>query len=413
MRLIVLDDSAAITEFMAAVARIRGWEPRTATQAEEFREMVRASPPDAIMLDLQLGKSDGVEQLRFLHKLDYIGPIILMSGFDARVLASARQIGDSLGLKVVAVVEKPARAARIHEVLAAIERQPRPTAPTAVRQAMKVDARAITVRDIATAINAGHMELHLQPIIAAIGRGVTRAEALIRWRDPTRGLVAPDQFVPVAESDEVVIDHLTMWVAEAATLLYRQLAERGSMVQICINVSGQNLRSLDFPDRMIGLCERMAVPPDALGLEITESVAMHDLDATAAVLTRLRLNGFPVAIDDFGIGHSSLAMLRRMPFSTVKIDKSFVSDMHTSSDSLTIVRSIIQLAHDMHLTTVAEGIESSSAAGLLTELGIDGLQGYYFSKPLPFDEFTEWLRVWSRRHDAVPIEMVVGSGSGP
>jgi EAL domain-containing protein (putative c-di-GMP-specific phosphodiesterase class I) len=113
------------------------------------------------------------------------------------------------------------------------------------------------------------------------------------------------------------------------------------------------------------------------------------------VLTRLRLKGFPVAIDDFGTGHSSLIALRRMPFSAVKIDKSFVSELETSKDSLTIVRSVIQLAHDMGLASVAEGVGTADAARLLTELGIDGLQGYYYSEPLPFRRFAAWLKAWA------------------
>jgi EAL domain-containing protein (putative c-di-GMP-specific phosphodiesterase class I) len=175
---------------------------------------------------------------------------------------------------------------------------------------------------------------------------------------------------------------------------YQRLAALGSGIQICINISGRNLCSQDFPDRMAGLLERHSVPQGALGLEITESVAMHDLDATASVLTRLRLKGFPVAIDDFGTGHSSFTALRRMPFSAIKIDKSFVGELETSEDSLTIVRSVIQLARDMHLTSVAEGVGSADAARRLTELGIDGLQGYYFSEPLPFNGFASWLKDW-------------------
>jgi EAL domain-containing protein (putative c-di-GMP-specific phosphodiesterase class I) len=392
MRLIVLDDNESVTEFMATVASRRGWHVSTATHQAEFRALVNASPPDAIMLDLQLGESDGIEELRFLHSQSYAGAIVLMSGFDSRVLASARQIGDALGLSVTAVLEKPARAARVGEVLALIERHP-PASPLAAEAAPAV-AGAVTAQDVAAAIEAGCMELHLQPIVAARGHDVSRAEALIRWRDPVRGLVQPDDFIPAAEADDTVVDRLTMWVAESGASQYRQLAALGAPVQICINISGRNLRALDFPDRMAALRDRMALPEDAIGLEITESVAMHDLDATTAVLTRLRLKGFSVAIDDFGTGHSSLTALRRMPFSAIKIDKSFVKDVLTSSDSLTIVRSVIQLAHDMGLSSVAEGVESVEVVRLLTGLGIDGLQGFYFSRPLPFDRFVTWLQEW-------------------
>jgi EAL domain-containing protein (putative c-di-GMP-specific phosphodiesterase class I)/CheY-like chemotaxis protein len=398
MQLVVLDDDKAVADFLASVGVGCGWAVHAVEHEDEFQKLVSASPPDAIMLDLQLATSDGVEQLQFLHDRHYTGAIVLMSGFDARVLSSAQQIGDSLGLNVVAVLEKPTRPVQVREVLAQIARAPAAGLPAAADG--QPASAAISADDVAQAIRAGRMELHLQPIIAATSRAVKRAEALIRWRDPSRGLVGPDQFIPIAEQDGAVIDRLTMWVAETGVSHYQRLAEMGSGIQICINISGRNLQSQDFPDRMAGLLERYSVPQGALGLEITESVAMHDLDATASVLTRLRLKGFPVAIDDFGTGHSSLITLRRMPFTAIKIDKSFVSELETSKDSLTIVRSVIQLAHDMGLASVAEGVGTADAARLLTELGIDGLQGYYFSEPLPFNGFAAWLKDWAGAGDA-------------
>ncbi len=398
MHLVVLDDDEPIAQFMATVAGARGWDALAVTHEAEFQALIRAGQPDAIILDLQLGASDGIEQLRFLHGVGYHGAIVLMSGFDARVLASAEQIGNSLGLSIAAVIEKPARAARVHDVLAAIEQNPSAAASTAADARPAV--RSVSANDVAEAIDGGRMTLHLQPIVSAKGLAVTGAEALLRWQDPVLGPVPPEQFVAAAERDAAVIDRLTMWVAETAVAQYHRLAERGLSIQVGINISSHSLRSFDFPDRMAAVLDRMSVPPGAIGLEITESVAMHDLDATAAVLTRLRLKGFTVALDDFGTGHSSLTALRRMPFSTIKIDKSFVGEVETSNDSLTIVRSVIQLARDMRLTSVAEGVPSANVARMLTELGIDGLQGHHFSPPLPFDAFATWLREWSRDHAA-------------
>lgn len=406
MRLVVLDDDESITDFMATVARECGWEAETATEELAFRTLVRAKPPDAILLDLQLGETDGIAQLQFLHSVNYAGAIALMSGFDARVLASAQHIGESLGLRIAALIEKPARSAEIRDVLMAIERAGgnRPSTGTAEAppDAVQTGADAISAHQVGEAIDAGHMELHLQPIVSAAGHGVISAEALIRWRDPVRGLLPPSQFVSVAETDERVIDQMTMWAVQTGAEQYRQLAQKGSAIRIFINISGRNLRSLDFPDRMAALRERMAVPDHAIGLEITESVAMEDLDVTESVLTRLRLKGFSVALDDFGTGHSSLTALRRMPFSAIKIDKSFVGELQTSSDSFTIVKSVIQLARDMRLESVAEGVENADAARLLTELGIDHLQGYYFSPPRPFDSFTAWLDGWPRGVMSIP-----------
>jgi EAL domain-containing protein (putative c-di-GMP-specific phosphodiesterase class I)/ActR/RegA family two-component response regulator len=399
MRLVVLDDDKSITDFMATVARECGWEADTATDELAFRALVRAAPPDAILLDLQLGETDGIAQLHFLHSVNYAGAIVLMSGFDARVLASAQHIGESLGLRIAALIEKPSRSVEIRDVITAIERSfgTRPTGTGEVaHDAVQARYDLISARDVAEAINAGQMELHLQPIVAAAGHGVTSAEALIRWRDPVRGLLPPGRFVSVAETDDRVIDQMTMWAVQTGAAQYRRLAQLGSAIRIFVNISGRNLLSLDFPDRMAALRERMAVPDHAIGLEITESVAMEDLDVTESVLTRLRLKGFSVALDDFGTGHSSLTALRRMPFSAIKIDKSFVGELQTSSDSFTIVKSVIQLARDMRLESVAEGVENADAARLLTELGIDYLQGYYFSPPRPFDAFTAWLNGWPR-----------------
>ena len=353
--------------------------------------MISTSPTDAILLDLQLGESDGIEELRYLSDVGYLGAIVLMSGFDARVLASAHEIGNSLGLHIAGSLQKPVRETDIGEVLAIASSEPAVASGTAQMQQSE-PAASVLPHDIIRAIEQCRMELHLQPIVAADGFGVQRAEALVRWRDPQGGLIPPDTFIPIAETDEAVTDRLTMWVAETAASHYQQLAKIGWPLQICINISGSNLQSFDFPDRIAALRERMAVPPEALGLEMTETVAMRDLSTTATVLTRLRIKGFSVALDDFGTGHSSLTALRRMPFSAIKIDKSFVQDLLTANDSMTIVRSVIQLARDMRLSSVAEGVESAAIAQRLIELGIDALQGYHFSRPLPFDHFVDWIR---------------------
>ncbi len=399
MHLVVLDDHEAVASYVAAVASECGWTASFTTRETTFQALISAAPPDAIVLDLQLDTSDGIEQLHFLHRERYAGAVVLMSGFDERVLTSAQQIGDSLGLNIAAVLQKPMRPARVRDVLAEIERSPRPAPAPPMVEATPATGD-ITVEEVALALEVGRMELYLQPIVTAAGRAVTHAEGLIRWRDPVRGLVLPEQFVSIAEQNAEVIDRLSMWVVETGAVHYLRLAELGLTIQISINISGHNLRALDFPDRMAAVLERMAVPAGALGLELTETVAMGNLDTKAAILTRLRLKGFPLAIDDFGTGHSSLTVLRRLPFSAIKIDKSFVAEMESSNNSLMIVRSVIQLAHDMRLTSVAEGVAGASAARLLTELGIDSLQGYYFSQPLPFDRFAVWLREWTRGHAA-------------
>jgi EAL domain-containing protein (putative c-di-GMP-specific phosphodiesterase class I) len=325
-----------------------------------------------------------------------------MSGFDTRVLATAQKIGHSLGIAIDTVLEKPTRAASVAAVLEQLEHNTQsPAAGIAAVIAGKRDDQpnddVISVREIARAIADHEMELHLQPVVSASDGTVRRAEALIRWRHPAAGLIPPDRFIPIAEQDDATTDQLTKWVIGTAIAQNRKLADRGFEVQICVNVSVRNLRSLDFPDQLAALLKSLAALPGAIGLEITETIAMHDAEATADILTRLRLKGFTLAIDDFGVGYSSLEALLRMPFSTVKIDKGFVANLCNSRDSLTIVKSVIDLARNMGLTTVAEGVETEEVADLLIGLGVDCLQGYHFSRPLPFEQFEAWLQARSTR----------------
>ena len=405
MRLIIFDDDERINAFVAAVARRRGWTVETVTHDSRFQALFDASRPDAIFLDLQLGASDGIEQLHFLHRGGFSGAVVLMSGFDARVLAVARQVGESLGLSIGAVIEKPARAARVAAVLGEIERQAHVSAQAiegtpntgGLDAGGDPDAGPISPRDIALAIESGQMELRLQPIVSATDGTVTRAEGLIRWHHPIAGMIPPDRFLPIAEQNDAVIDQLTKWVIETAIGDYRRLTERGLNIRICVNVSGRNLRSLKFPDMVASLLEHGAAPSGAIGLEITESVATSNINATVDILTRLRLKGFTLAIDDFGMGYSSLEALRRMPFSIVKVDKGFVADLLTSGDALAIVKSVLDLARDMGLATVAEGVENQQVADRLIGLGVGALQGYHFSRALPFEQFVNWLRDWAGR----------------
>jgi EAL domain-containing protein (putative c-di-GMP-specific phosphodiesterase class I)/ActR/RegA family two-component response regulator len=396
MHLLVLDDDSRISAFIAAVALKRGWTVETSGTEAEFQKCHRAHLPDAVVLDLQLGATDGVEQLRFLRREDYAGMVVLMSGFDNRVLASAEQLGHSLGLTIAATFEKPTRAVRVIEVMAEMEK--RMTAAETDPQPAKATSRRLPPLSanieppaIFQALRRGEMELYLQPILSAEDLSVLYLEALIRWIHPQRGMVPPDDFIPVAERDAKLIDELTAWVVETALEHYIRIAGLGAAIPICVNVSGMNLRSLDFPDRVAGLVGRFGVPPAALAFEVTETVAMRDPSETIDILTRLRLKGFTLALDDFGTGHSSLKALRQMPFTAIKIDKSFVIDMLASHDSFAIVQSVIDLARNMGMKSIAEGVEDAEIARRLIELGVSSFQGYHFSRPLPVERLIDWL----------------------
>ena len=197
----------------------------------------------------------------------------------------------------------------------------------------------------------------------------------------------------LAEANQQTIDRLTDWVLSAAAAHARALRQLRLPIPIAVNISGANLRSVEYPDHIESLLGA-GIEPGSLIFEVTESVAARNPSA-ADILTRLRLKGFGLSIDDFGTGYSSLEALRRIPFSSIKVDQTFVADLAWSKDSLAIVNSVIALARSMNLASVAEGVETLEIANQLIDLGIDHLQGYYYSRPSPFPQLVPWLQSWS------------------
>jgi EAL domain-containing protein (putative c-di-GMP-specific phosphodiesterase class I)/ActR/RegA family two-component response regulator len=396
MLLLVLDDERSIVTLVGAVARDLGWKVETALDVTGFHDALRSHAPDLIMLDLQLGASDGVEQLRYLHDEKFGGQVILMSGVDARVLSAARQFGESLGLTIRGVMNKPARVADLRRLLreAAVPLDSPATAKPAFGARPLQDLGRLTAADVGAGLAKNEMHLALQPLVSAATGKILKYEALIRWTHPQLGNIPPDRFIPLAENDEGVIDRLTDWVVKTAAGHHRHFAENFATLPIAVNVSGINLRRLDFPDLLSSLLVEAGVPPSALHFEVTESVAARDPKAMTDILTRMRLKGFAIAMDDFGTGYSSLETLREMPFCELKIDKSYILNVTESRDSYAIVKSVVGLATHMGLETVAEGVETAEIASLLQELGITCLQGYHISRPLAAPQALEWSKNW-------------------
>jgi diguanylate cyclase (GGDEF)-like protein len=243
------------------------------------------------------------------------------------------------------------------------------------------------------AVDHGELRLFLQPKLALADARVVAAEALVRWQHPQRGLVPPLEFIPFAEQTGFV-RQLTLWMFEEAARLWRGLQSDGTPVRIAINLSTRDLLDLDFPARLDAILVRHDVQADAFCLEITESAIMDDPQRAESTLNRLSERGFKLSIDDFGTGYSSLAYLKRLPVDELKIDKSFVMNMEKDDDDAKIVRSTIDLAHNLGLTVVAEGVENQLIWNKLRELACDEAQGYFMSKPVPASEFMGWCARW-------------------
>jgi diguanylate cyclase (GGDEF)-like protein len=256
--------------------------------------------------------------------------------------------------------------------------------------------RLTLIAELRHAIEAEELVLHYQPKVVLATESVAAIEALVRWDHPQHGLMAPDEFIAIAEQTGLV-RLLTLWVLRAALRQWTLWRQEGLDLGIDINVSARVLQDAHFPDQVARLLSEWEVPPSALGLEITESAIMADPAAAREVLVRLHALGARIVVDDFGIGHSSLAYLRELPVDEMKIDRSFVIDMFTDRNNGVIVRSTIDLAHNLGLRVTAEGVETREAFEALRALGCDLGQGYFISRPLPLTEFAHWMETspWS------------------
>jgi diguanylate cyclase (GGDEF)-like protein len=242
--------------------------------------------------------------------------------------------------------------------------------------------------ELKRAIEQGELRLYLQPKMALDTRRVIGAEALVRWQHPTRGIVPPLDFIPFAEQTGFV-RRLTLWIFGEVAARQRRLAELG-VARTSVNLSTRDLLDTELPEKLDELLQRHGARADAFCLEITESAIMDDPARAEQTLNRLAERGYKLSIDDFGTGYSSLAYLQRLPVNELKIDKSFVMAMERAEGDQKIVRSTIDLAHNLGLSVVAEGVENEATLTRLAELGCDEAQGYHLSRPLPCEAFLLW-----------------------
>lgn len=254
------------------------------------------------------------------------------------------------------------------------------------------DDRLALETDLRRALDQEQLELHYQPKVD-IGTGRVRsAEALIRWRHPTRGNVAPGVFIPLAEETGLIVP-IGEWVLRAACRQLREWIDQGMPpVRVAINLSAKQFRQANLPEVVKAALEESNLQPGYLELELTESAVMHDAEKSAEMLQTLSTMGVHISIDDFGTGYSSLSYLRRFPLDKLKIDRSFIRDLMQNPDDVSIVRAIISLAHSLRLRVVAEGVETADQLEFLRNLGCDQYQGFYYSPAVPAEAFAELIR---------------------
>jgi len=245
-------------------------------------------------------------------------------------------------------------------------------------------------QELPNAIDDQQLRLHYQPMIRMQDSTVVGVEALVRWQHPSKGLLFPDGFIPLAESSGN-IEPLTRWVLDAAIKQGSEWLKKGYRLSVSVNISALILHNPIFPDIVNRLLEQSRFPANLLKLEITESAIISDVVRATDVVNRLHELGVKVSIDDFGTGYTSLSYIRKLPVDEIKIDKSFVLNMNTVADDAVIVRTLLELARNLDLAVVAEGVEDRETWYMLAGLGCNVAQGYYMSRPIETETFENWL----------------------
>jgi EAL domain-containing protein (putative c-di-GMP-specific phosphodiesterase class I) len=251
-------------------------------------------------------------------------------------------------------------------------------------------ARLALLGDLRRAIAGNELVLHYQPKVSATTGDLHSVEALVRWEHPSRGLLAPDAFIPIAEST-AVIHPLTDEVLRQALTQVRSWKDRGWAIPVAVNISARSLHDLNFPAQVRHQLDTIGVPGELLSLELTESAVMTDPVRALIVLQALDAMGIGLSIDDFGTGYSSMSYLKKLPVRELKIDRSFVKGLRTEHSDHVLVQSAVDLGHNLGLHVVAEGVEDAATQDALSTMGCDLIQGYHVSRPVIASELEPWL----------------------
>jgi EAL domain-containing protein (putative c-di-GMP-specific phosphodiesterase class I)/FixJ family two-component response regulator len=388
-RVLVIDDEPDVGTLIATASKALGFDCTATIDAATFlRELTPET--NLIFLDLMMPQTDGVEMLRLLSQQECKVPIILMSGVGSRILETAEQLAQTLGLSIIGRLNKPFRLKELQSMLG------RSAAPMASSAAILTAQKDIQDAEVRNAVDQDEFVLHYQPQVEIATGNIIGVEALVRWMHPARGLIFPDSFIGRAESLGL-IDQLGWIVYDRGMREVGQFADdHGTVPVLSLNVSAHSLRDLNFPDRFLSLIEKHGLSAGNVTIEITESGLMEELSRTLDVLTRLRMKKVSLSIDDFGIGFAMMQQLRNVPATELKIDKSFVRNLHSNERDRVIAQKTIEIGHQLGMKVVGEGVETQDQMDFLRANQCDALQGYLFSRPLPAKDLLNWLAHYRR-----------------
>ena len=357
-------------------------------------------PPALLVVDLEMPGMDGIEMLQTLATENYRPPVLIASATHASLVASVETMCRELGLPILGAFEKPFTAEVLQRALLSFDHI------LDVRQQHRRTETEISADEVSDALAAGQIQPHYQPKICLKTGQVLGLEALARWTSPSRGIVSPAAFIPVAE-DNCLITALTLSMLNAVLPQSVHWQQQGFTPSIAVNLSALSLTERNFVDEVIKRTREAGVDPAKIVIEVTESALISDMGAGLGALGRLRLKGFGLSMDDYGTGFSTTQQLARLPLTELKIDRSFVSNAPDKASLRTILASVVRMGLDLGLNTLAEGVETEGELRLLQSLGCQQVQGFLLARPMPGDAVLPWLQ-----ENGAQLRALIAAGVG-
>lgn len=383
--ILLVDDDPNILSALRRVLRHRFTLHCASNGAEALDLLRRFGPFAAVVSDMRMPGMNGIELLREIRRQSPETVRLVLSGQSdfADVVAAINEGA------VFRFLTKPVSADLLVESLELALLRHRHDSRHGEAPGLDMAAETAAFR---AGLRDGQLRLYVQPQAGLTDGRVHGAEALVRWQHPERGLLLPGHFLSIA--DAAGLDcALTDWVLDAACARLRHWADTGlPALTLAVNVTARDLADPAFLKRVLDPVSRHGVPENRLELELTEGAAVQDLEQAAQVLTQLSGHGIRVSVDDFGTGYASMGWLRRLPVSKLKIDRMFVDDVADDPDAYRFLVSLMTMAHDLRLTTLAEGIETLAQLKQVSRSGCDQIQGFMLAAPMPVDDFPAWLR---------------------
>lgn len=388
LSVLVTDDSLTQRQYAKELCQDLGVSDlHDAANGADALEVLDARHIDVVLIDLEMPIMDGVELIRLIAQKRYPCSVIIISAKDPILIASVGTMAEADGLHVLGTFQKPLLPDALECSFLRFIRDTN----ARVSDPKVVPENDVTAIELGEALANGDLTLAYQPKLTVNGLLLKGVEALARWRHPVKGMISPGEFIPLAERHGM-IDMLTRHLLELAFQHKRGWQNYGMKFNLAFNLSPLSLADSDMVDWLCALAEDYGIAPTEITFEVTENALLGELASAIRTLARLRLKGFHIAIDDYGTGFANAQQLSRVPATELKIDRSLIHRAAARPQQLTILTSTVELAKNLNLTTVAEGVETEEDFHIIRALEVDLVQGYYFSKPLFPDDLLAFIK---------------------